>query len=95
MWLGLSTGMAFTGVQPNGLWLDLSPGAQLSPTAVGGGSYVADATGAVTVPIPIPASFPRATGFFAQWAAFDPQGSFTPLPGLTLVLSDARHVFIW
>lgn len=95
MWLGLSTGMAFTGVQPNGLWLDLSPGAQLSPTAVGGGSYVADATGAVTVPIPIPASFPRATGFFAQWAAFDPQGSFTSLPGLTLVLSDARHVFIW
>lgn len=94
-WLGISTGMAFAGTAPNGIWLDLTPGALLSPTAAGGGSYMTNSAGGIDLVVPIPAGFPTGAGFFAQWAVSDPSGAFGLVPGYSLTLSPARHVFVW
>ncbi len=76
------------------LWLDLSVGALLSPTATFG-TLLTDAQGTGFLPIPIPlVESLVGANLYIQWVAVDPQGPIITPTG-NFRPSDSRRVMVW
>jgi hypothetical protein len=90
----VSLGQAQTTFGTCTVWLDLSPGQLILPTAQFG-VLNADGNGQAFLPIPLP-NLPPILGaiFYAQWIAADPSGPLAAW-GSVWAESATRRIVIW